>query len=130
MPPRFQFPIEDIPEATRLFRRILRRHVKTDNSPKPAAFNLFRKSVPGISCDWEKYSTPQQTLDRGKASTPEAIAGVVYFICRELRREDFRVTHTPVNYQAHCTVLGEDTTQNRVTLSRLCEHNWVLQVQG
>ena len=118
------YPVEHIPDEDRLFRRILSEYWK-NNNVEPGAFSLDHD---GISCDWEKYSTPQQSVDRGRQNTKRPFAGVVSFICGALRIESFAVNHTPSKKnRAHSSVSAENDEENRIKLSRL-HGGWVLKL--
>ena len=118
-----KFPVESIPDAAHLYRRILQKHYK-NNDIEPAAFVL----AGGMSCDWKEYSTAQQSIDRVE-NKKVRFAGVVYFVCGKLRFEYFDVRHTPSdNNKAHCTVSAEDSEENRIKLTRLYEKDWALKL--
>lgn len=121
------FPTETIPNDARLLRRIPNWHYR-NNGIEPAAYSLKG----GMSCDWTKYSTPQQSIDRAKEQARKKgntveFAGVVCFICGRLRSGGFDVQHRPREYQAHCEVYGEDNPENRIMISRASE-GWSLKL--
>ena len=117
------FPVESIPDTAHVLRRILQIHHKNDDI-EPAAFDL----AGGMSCDWERYSTAQQSIDR-VPNKKIKFAGVVYFVCGKLQVEEFDVNHTPSNEnRAHCTVSAENTEEKRTKLTRLYEKDWALKL--
>jgi len=92
--------------------------------------NAFRDQGPGMSVDWNKYSTPLET--RNRARNPSANA-VISMIAGEIRKiEALVVDHDPIQEnsfdekgnrlnpnRAHSEVIGEKTPEVRMKLSRI-----------
>jgi hypothetical protein len=120
------WPKEDIPDNASVFMRIHKNFiVGGDVTP-----NTFRDQGPGMSVDWNEYSTPLET--RNRARTPSANA-VISMIAAEIRKIDaLTVEHTPIQEnsfdeegrplapnRAHSEVIGQKTPEVRVKLSRI-----------
>ena len=108
------WPVEEIPDAADLYKRIHKYHVR-DGGIIPFAFKDYAMSV-----DWDKYSTPAETRGRG----PQAAAnyGVVALPAGGARNVPGQaVVHTPARpNRAHSEVRGEKDEEARVRLRRLC----------
>jgi hypothetical protein len=111
---------EEIPDDARLYMRVHRNDIDNRGRPLPGA---FRNSPPtpegGMSTDWEKYSTPEATRQRGRQ--PEGNYAVIGLIAGRVRDiPNQRVQHTPVqdhtlhsDNRAHTDVLGLKNTEVR-----------------
>jgi hypothetical protein len=119
------WPKEAIPDEDHLFMRV---HYKwTDGGiPIPGA---FRDHNGGMSTDWEKYSTPQNTQQRGRKPDEN---GVIKMRVQKIRAiANQSVHHTPVqntppkpDNRAHTDVVGEKDTQSRLQFTRIYE--WII----
>jgi hypothetical protein len=80
---------ESVPDADRLFMRV---HVAlvTDGNVRP---NVFREHDGAMSTDWEKYSTAEQTRDRGREPSKNGVIALVAGVVRSI--EDLEVRHSP-----------------------------------
>ncbi len=111
------WPAEQIPDRDRLFMRVTMR--RKDGS---IAASAFRNHGEGMSTDWEKYSTREETRQRAK--NPNANA-VVSLVVGEVRRvPGQQVEHTPDterHNRAHTDVLGEKDPEARLKLRRIAE---------
>ena len=77
-----------------------------------------------MSTDWNRYSTPKETRERGRDPVAN---GVIALPVGPVRTLSLRVDHSPqVENRAH-TDVGMKTTEVRLHLLRLAD--WVLQVQ-
>ena len=110
---------ENIPDFANLYMRVHRALVKRDGS---IARSAFKDHNGGMSTDWDRYSTPEETRARGN-KPPQDYAVVsmnvegVRYIAPELE-----VNHTPDlerNNRAHTDVIGEKDTEARTKLKRL-----------
>ncbi len=121
-----QWQPESIPNEAELFRRV--HHVHAPNGTlEPSAF-IPKKG--GLSTNWGKYATADETLFTGLADTrqPPFVYGIVSLVVgdvRSLRGVDYNldVLHTPVpENRAHSDVKGLTadnlTVEARVKLSR------------
>lgn len=115
------WPVENIPDQDFILRRIPKRKVKKDGTPSPGAFNNFQG---GMSSDWDKYSTPQETRQRD--SNPRE-TGVVKLSVRQVREIPAQtVEHTPKqNNRAHTDVFGPKDEEERTRLRRISQ--WVIR---
>jgi hypothetical protein len=97
------YQAEHIPDSDLLLRRVHRSFLGSDKSKIPVG--AFPRSENGISTDWEKYSTPEETRNRGHE--PQA-NGVLQIFTRDVRKfENLVVEHTPQpGNRAHSSILG------------------------
>jgi hypothetical protein len=125
-------PPEEIPNADQLYYRVHVGFVKHANGKlRP---NCFRdKNADGMSTDWSKYATPEQTRRRGaKQVTDYGIAGLPVEAVRLI--EALTVVHVPRdNNDAHSHVLGLSTaaeilTRQRYELYNACGRDWLIPV--
>ena len=107
---------EIIPDLARLFLRVHRSYIR-EGRPVPGA---FRDIGAGMSTDWDKYSTPEES--RARARKPDE-NGIVEMNTATVRGiSALVVEHTPsrqFNNRAHTDVVGEKTEEVRVKLRRL-----------
>ena len=96
------WPIERIPDAGRLFYRVPAAALLGGDKLGP---NVFRSTEGTMSCDWEKYSTPEET--RLRARNPDN-HGIVTLVAGQVREiEHLQVVHEPLsNNRAHSSVQG------------------------
>jgi hypothetical protein len=99
--------------------------------------NHFREQGNGMSVDWAKYSTPQETRNRSRRSEPKDYA-VISFVVGAIRSiKALEVVHSPVQEntvdevgqvvppnRAHSDVTGissppEEKVEKRLKLSRI-----------
>jgi hypothetical protein len=87
----------------------------SDERPAPSA---FREHGGGMSTDWAKYRTPEQTLAAARIPNDN---GVVGLIVGQVRQIPLEVTHTPiVENQAHTDVTKFDNlAEARLKLARI-----------
>ncbi len=113
------WPIEEIPDSDHLFRRIHVNDFWPTGELNPGAFRETE-----MSCDWDKYRTPEQAQHGGKQEARKYAVdklneGKVRCI------EDQCVIHTPdpnLNNQGHSDVVGEKrSTQVRLEFMELCK---------
>jgi hypothetical protein len=107
---------EEIPDLELLYMRIHHSLMAADGTPDPGA---FRDHSGGMSTDWAKYASPEDT--RQRARKPEENA-VIVMVAGDVRSiPGHRVTHTPtLSNRAHTDVFGQKTTEARFHLRRLC----------
>jgi hypothetical protein len=112
--------------------------------PRAAAFHNTPKQGDNLSCDWEKYSTPQETKARigqqFKTGTTEFknpnLFAIVEFTTGVLRTEEYnqQIEHDPIlnnpeivgipNNQAHSIIIGEKDEETRLKMVELAQ--WVI----
>jgi hypothetical protein len=113
------FPVEEILDHHRLYRRIYFRFIH-NGRPEPSAFqNATPESeteVPGMSVLWERHAHPRDCLLLEGADPNRD--GVAVLIAGEVRTvEGQTVVHTPEpDLQAHSDVFGDKPTRVRRSL--------------
>lgn len=133
------FPAEEIPDEDLLYMRVHKMWVRDDGSLRAGAFQERRdechpETPPGMSTEWEKYSSPAEA--RSRAKTP-ADNGVISLRAGSVREIDpLTVEHTPKKeVRAHTDVRGlppkkrdRDDPRVRVELRRLS--TWEIDVRS
>jgi hypothetical protein len=114
--------VEEIPNEDFLFLRV---HKNLLNFGESVPKGVFRDQGDGMSTDWDKYSTAEQTQQRAKRS-PAADNGVLKLNVGGIRAiASLSVQHEPLpDNRAHTEVFGEKNPKARVLLQRLAE--WVI----
>jgi hypothetical protein len=102
----------------------MRVHIRTFANNAKLSTGAYKNHNLGMSTDWEKYSTPGQTQQRGRKAAPEY--GVVAMFVAEVRLVPGQtVEHEPEpENRAHTEVVGEKDEEVRVLLRR-CS-TWVI----
>jgi hypothetical protein len=119
------WPIEEIPDEDRLYRRIHKVHLRHGDIDA-AAFSNTRGDN-GMSVDWARYSTAQQARDRAREPGANAVAAFEAGRVRGLPGQV--VEHAPTeDNRANSSVTGEKTPRVRLELRRLC--TLVIPLQG
>ncbi len=106
-----KWPKEEIPLEARLFMRV-HKNMIVHGQPLPGA---FKNQGEGMSTDWEKYSTPEETRRRARKAAEEY--AVIALVVGEVRQLPGQIVeHTPVQpdpaagepgNRAHTDVYGE-----------------------
>lgn len=125
------WPVEHVPDEDRLFMRVHPNNAR-DGILNPGAFANHGEAGKraGMSTDWEKYSTPDET--RNRATRNPAIYGVVGMVVGQLREVPGQTAeHTP-DYpanRAHTEVFGDKRSdpEVRVLLRRIS--TWEIPIQ-
>lgn len=111
---------EEIPGEDSLLMRVHQNYLDNEGEPIPGAFRNRPLKTDGMSTDWERYSTPEQT--RLRAPNPMANI-VISLLARAVRSiPNQLVVHTPnaeTNNRAHTDVFGEKTVEARERLMRI-----------
>ena len=89
------WPKEDIPNAASVFMRIHRRWAPNGEA-LPGA---FRDHAGGMSVDWDKYSTPEETRARGRLPSENGVIGTGVGAIRTI--EGLSVEHAPIQEDTH-----------------------------
>lgn len=123
------WPKEDIPDDDLLYLRAHRRWLDED-----ALLNAFRDHDGGMSTDWSKWSSPQETLARAKEPAVNAVMQLSVGDVRSIR--PLTVEHSPVQPQpildlpgnrAHTDVIGKKDQEVRLKLLRIHEkYGWAI----
>jgi hypothetical protein len=115
------WPKEEIPDQDSLFMRVHRTNAP-DGELAPGAFRDIGR---GMSTDWQKYSTPDETRARAKA--PHKV-GVIGMVAGGVRGCGLLVEHDPIPVnRAHTEIVGIKSTEVRFKLLRLAR--WVLPLE-
>jgi hypothetical protein len=86
---------------------------------------VFKAQGGGMSVDWEKYSSPNDTRQRGRIPADNAVIALPVSGIRDI--DDLDVIHTPTTEnQAHSDVFGipdpgEELTEIRTLLLKLAD---------
>ena len=115
------WPVEQIPDGDVVYMRAYSQFFSNDDLLP----GVFRPHDGGMSADWSKYATAQETRDR--ARTP-SLNAVLSMPVGEIRRIDaLRVEHSPEpDNRAHTDILdlpegGEELTEIRLRLLRISD---------
>jgi len=120
------WPIEPVPDNALLFMRIHKNHIQ-DGRPVPGVFqNHGEGDDAGMSTDWNKYSTPQETLDRKIATSPTWQGGIIELVAGEVRKiPQQSVVHAPLSEnRAHTNVKGPKKGKDATEVRYLFMRNW------
>lgn len=121
------WPKEEIPDEASVFMRVHKNLIPAGEIGP----NVFRDQGGGMSVDWDKYSTPSQTRDRGRVPADSAVIRMGVFFIRRI--EGLMMEHDPIQEnssdengnplkanRAHSQVIGEKNPERRLLLSRIC----------
>lgn len=115
------WPKEDIPDEDTLYMRIHSMWFDEDGKIIPKA---FQNHGSGMSTNWSKYATAEQTQDEvaryGKNPEDNAVGAFVVGNVREIPEQSVEYTPMPDN-RAHTDVLDEKDNEVRVLLRRECK---------
>jgi hypothetical protein len=114
---------EEIPDSNYLYRRIHKSQVD-DQTGEPAS-SAFSNLGEGMSTDWEKYSTPEETRRRIDARHNPLDYGIVRLNAGNARGiENQEVKHTPKDYnRSHTDIIGNKTLKIRHKIKKVAE--WI-----
>jgi hypothetical protein len=110
---------EPIPDENYLWMRVHKSQLP-DGDIAPGAFKNRPTTKDGMSTDWEKYATPQDTCNRGRVPTDNAVIRLLVGDVRKI--PDQTVVHTPdlkTENRAHTDVYGDKNPEVRVKLIRI-----------
>ena len=99
---------EEIPDEDLLFMRVHRDYLDDDGEPIPQAFRNRPPRTGGMSTDWRKYSTAEETMGRARDRTANILIELLTGAVRKIPNQS--VAHTPDienNNRAHTDVFGE-----------------------
>jgi hypothetical protein len=110
---------ESIPAEATLYLRVHKTLLDDDGLPKPVAFRNSPTKQDGMSTDWEKYATPEETRQRARNPADNIVVSLPAGEVRQVPGQ--RVEHTPLQpapdspgNRAHTDVFGEKTPEARV----------------
>ena len=110
---------EIIPDKCSLYYRVHELYYRDDELIP----GVFLERGDGMSTDWDKYSTPEQSRKRAKNPNKN---GIVSFAVGKLRNLSFNVDHAPSrSNQAHTNVKGV-TVESRLKL--LDVYKWEIKI--
>lgn len=111
---RGRWLVEPISNDDHLFMGIHRTWVKPDGDVSPGA---FKNRGNGMSTDWSRYSTPEQTRDRRRNPKDNLVVQMEVGRVRSIPGQS--VEHTPLlENRAHTDVFGVKDPEARVKLRR------------
>jgi hypothetical protein len=115
------FPKEEIPNTCKLYYRLHPRFIREGEWTPGVFFDIDG----GMSVDWAKYSTPQQTkmraiYSKGKHKIGEFIAGEVRQVPQTVLHQPTSIPPDPPN-QAHSEVIGIKTDRVQMKLLEICK---------
>lgn len=118
--------VEQIPDLDRLFLRVHKNWLWENGDLNPG---FFRNTPPdqGLSCDWEKYTTPTETRNRAKDPPSNGVLAAIASAIRAVPRQ--RVEHDPDpqrKNRAHSQIFGEKSPEVRIKLLRSC--TWLIEI--
>ncbi len=114
---------EKIEDSHKLYCRVHRNNVR-DNELLPIVFRERGEGEKkGMSVDWEKYATPEDT--RNRATSAPIDNGIIQFIAGNVREIGLTVVHAPEDYnRAHSNIKGIESIRERLLASDI--YTWVI----
>lgn len=113
------FPVEEIPDADSVFMRAHETYCR-DGEVMPGVFTAKNG---GMSVDWDKYSTKEETRQRAKNPAKNGVLRLAVGAIRGI--DDLDVQHRPLpTNRAHSEVdlpTNEELTEVRIFLLRIAE---------
>lgn len=105
------WPPEEIPDDATLYMRIHRQYIKPDGSLRSGCFQNRPDDRGGMSTDWDRYATPQETRERARRPHDNAVVALHAGQVRTIPDQEIR--HSPVHNhpelpdnRAHTDVYG------------------------
>lgn len=84
---------EDIPDSDYLYYRIHQNNLR-NNKITPGVFKeVGEGDERGMSTDWSRYSTPEESLKRAKIP---AHNGIIHFVVKSIRTIPLEILHSPI----------------------------------
>jgi hypothetical protein len=111
---------EDIPSEDSLLMRVHQTFLDDEGEPIPAAFRNQPPKTGGMSTDWERYSTPEETMARAREPMANIVIALLTGAVRGIPNQV--VVHTPdavTRNRAHTDVFGEKTVEVREGFMRI-----------
>ena len=110
------WPVEHVPDEDKLFMRVHKNWCPGGELGP----GVFRDHGPGMSTDWEKYSTPEDSRNRAKCPAENGVLSLVVGAVRAI--PPLAVQHSPdaeTMNRAHTDVLGPKGPRVRIMLLRM-----------
>lgn len=102
--------------------RVHKTWLKRDGSIGLGVFKNAPTPWDGMSTDWQRYSTPEQTRNRVTRKPPAEYAVIKMLVEKVRAIPDQMVEHTPLpDNRAHTDVLGEKDEEARLLFGRIYE---------
>jgi len=113
---------EPILDEDFLFMRVHKTWAKRDGSISLGVFKNTPTPQDGMSTDWQKYSTPEETRSHSARKPPDEYA-VIRMLAGKVRTiPKQEVEHTPLpDNRAHTDVFGEKDEEARLLFGRIYE---------
>lgn len=111
-----EWSVENIPDTSFLYRRVHPKQIRRGKAVE-SAFGDYDLSV-----DWDKYSTPEKTLDRLPQRINRTSWGVARIAAKIPESLKQNVTHRPSlqsNNRAHALIKGKKTLEVSECLSEM-----------
>jgi hypothetical protein len=105
--------IEQIPDEDAVYMRVHKDFLRN----RVLQPGVFREHNSGMSVDWDKYSTPQETRNRAKNPLVNAVIEMDVGKVRRIQELDVIHQPTPEN-RAHSEVIGLPTESETFTETR------------
>jgi hypothetical protein len=123
------WPIELVPDADLLFMRVHHNNIREGRLLPLVFLNHGEGEEDGMSTDWNKYSTPEETRNRVYKDKPTWKGGVIQMVAGEVRKIPNQVVqHAPLtDNRAHTNVKGRKDTQVRYLFMR--SWTWVIRCE-
>lgn len=108
------WPVEPVPNNHYLFMGVHRNWLKPNGEVRASA---FKNHGNGMSTDWSRYSTPEQTRHRRRKPQENLVVQMEVKQVRGISGQSVEHSPLPEN-RAHTDVLGEKNEEARVMLRR------------
>jgi hypothetical protein len=113
---------EPIPENSLLFMRVHRAYIDEKGAPTPGAFRNLPTPESGMSTDWCKYSSAEETRQRARSPAENGVIALPVESVRQIPGQT--VEHTPQQRppeplkpnRAHTDIWGPKSPEVRVKL--------------
>ena len=119
------WPVEEIPDEDQLYLRVHRRWLDTGDLD-PGCFQNHPKTTGGMSTDWSRYATPEQTRARALRSTPADNAVLALDVGKVRAIPSQVVQPAPIfgdpqlpDNRAHTEVFGPKNAETRIHYLRI-----------
>jgi hypothetical protein len=129
------WPVEEIPDDDALYMRVHRQWIKPDGSLWPVSSKNRPDDSGGMSTDWDRYSTPEETRSRGRRPADNAVIAMNVGAVRAIPEQS--VVHSPIrgypelpDNRAHTDVFGPKERDPKTRLQFLSVATMVLALDS